>query len=98
MQSCPLALLGPDLGLWTPPTLRRRIRAWPIPELGCPAPNSKQRMTGACHKDTGASSRAPAGQMGANLHVEINELDSDLQHRFKIVKIIINVVDRVDML
>ena len=98
MQSCPLALLGPDFGLWTPPTLRRQIRPWPVPELGCRVPDSKQRTTGACHKDTGASYRAPAGQMGANLHVKINEIDSDLQHRFEIAKIIINVVDQVDML
>ena len=83
MRGCPVALRGLDLGLWTSPALRRQIRAWHIPELGRHVSDSKQRMTEACPKGRGASSRAPASQRQANLHGEMNNVDSDPQTSLK---------------
>ena len=40
--------------------------------------------------------QAPGGQMGASLHVKINKVDSDLQKRFEVAKIVINAIDQTD--
>ena len=62
MQSCPQAVLGLDLSLWVPPTLRKQTRVWPIPEPGRRGPDSKQTVTRA--RDMGASSRPLVARWG----------------------------------
>ena len=86
--------MGLDLSLWIPPTLRKQTRVWPIPELGRRGPvNKGDKSMSQGHR---SQLQAPGGQMGASLHVKINKVDSDLQKRFEVAKIVINAIDQTD--
>ena len=47
-------------------------------------------------KGHGSQLQAPGGQMGANLHIKVNNVDSDLQEGFEVAKIVINAIDQTD--
>ena len=62
MQSCPQVVLGLDLSLWIPPTLRKQTRVWPIPELGRRGPvNKGDKSVSQGHR---GQLQAPGGQTG----------------------------------